>query len=119
MSTLPGQETYELSDFLNGTAVVEGMPIGTFYSYKYMGLSPVDGGPMFDDWEDRKSELVDLDKYSVYTKVLVPSGQRDPDMTGSINNTFNYKQWRLGISLNYSIGGSTRLFRMMEDFVNR
>ena len=118
MSTLPGQETYELSDFLNGTAVVEGMPIGTFYSYKYMGLSPVDGGPMFDDWEDRKSELVDLDKYSVYTKVLVPSGQRDPDMTGSINNTFNYKQWRLGISLNYSIGGSTRLFRMMEDFVN-
>ena len=62
--------------------------------------------------------MVDLDKYSVYTKVLVPSGQRDPDMTGSINNTFNYKQWRLGISLNYSIGGSTRLFRMMEDFVN-
>ena len=66
MKTAPGQETYELEDFLNGTAVVEGQPIGTFYSYKFVGLSPVDGGPLFDDWEDRQSELKGLSKYDTY-----------------------------------------------------
>lgn len=118
MKTAAGADTYELSDFLNGTAVVKGQPIGTFYSYKFVGLSPVDGGPLFDDWEERQSELVGLSKYDTYTKVLVPTGKRDPDITGSITNTFNYKQWRLGITMNYSLGASTRLFRLMEDFVS-
>lgn len=118
MNTAPGQNTYELSDFLNGTAVVKNKAIGTFYSYKYMGLSPVDGGPLFDDWEDRRAELVGLDKYDVYTRVLAASGKRDPDITGSLSNTFTCKQWRLGVQLNYSLGAKTRLFRMMEDFVN-
>ena len=118
MKTAPGQETYELEDFLNGTAVVEGQPIGTFYSYKFVGLSPVDGGPLFDDWEDRQSELKGLSKYDTYIRVLTPSGKRDPDITGSINSTFNYQSWRLGITLNYSLGASTRLFRMMNNFIN-
>ncbi len=118
MNTAPGQDTYELNDFLLGNAVVKGKAIGTFYSYKYIGLSPVDGGPLFDDWEDRQSELVGLEKYDVYTQVLKASGKRDPDITGSISNTFSYRQWRLGIQLNYSLGAKTRLFRMMEDFMN-
>ncbi len=118
MNTAPGQNTYELNDFLNGTAVVKGKAIGTFYSYKYVGLSPVDGGPLFDDWEDRRAELVGLDKYNTYTRVLKASGQRDPDVTGGISNTFTYKHWRLGVQMNYSLGAKTRLFRMMEDFVN-
>lgn len=118
MKTAPGQETYELANFLNGTAVVQGQPIGTFYSYKFAGLSPVDGGPLFDDWEERQKELVGLSKYDTYTRVLVASGRRDPNITGSINNTFNYRSWRLGITMNYSLGAKTRLFRMMEDFVN-
>lgn len=50
--------------------------------------------------------------------MLKASGQRDPDVTGGISNTFTYKQWRLGIQMNYSLGAKTRLFRMMEDFVN-
>ena len=118
MKTLPGQDVYELEDFLNGTAIVQGQPVGTFYSYKYAGLSPVDGGPLFDDFEDRRSELVGLSKYETYTKVLAASGRRDPNITGSINNTFTYKNWRLGITMNYSMGAKTRLFRMMEDFSN-
>ena len=34
-------DQYELSNFLNGSALVKGKPIGTFYSYKFIGLSPV------------------------------------------------------------------------------
>lgn len=117
MRTAPGAETYELSDFLNGTAVVQGQPIGTFYSYRFVGLSPVDGGPLFDDWEDRRTELEAMDNYTTYTTVLTPSGRREPDITGNINNTFNYKNWRLNISMVYNLGAKTRLFRVMSDFV--
>lgn len=34
METLPGAEQFELNNFLNGTALVKGKPVGTFYSYK-------------------------------------------------------------------------------------
>ena len=116
MTTTPGGESYELNDFLNGNAVVKGQPVGTFYSYKFVGLSSQDGGPILDDWEDRQSELENLNNYDAYTRVLVPSGKREPDLTGSISNTFTYKQWRLGITCTYAFGASTRLFRIYDGF---
>lgn len=116
VKTAPGAETYTRNDFLTGNAVVQGKPVGTFYSYKFVGLSPLDGGPIIDDWEERHAELVDGDEYSTYTKVLVPSGKREPDITGSINNTFTYKQWRLSTTLLYNFGAKTRLFRLFDGF---
>lgn len=114
METVPGSEVYELNNFLNGTAVVKGQPIGTFYSYKFVGLNPTDGGPLLDDWEDRATELIGLNKYDTFTKVLVPTGKRDPDMTGSFNTTFSYKSWRLTALLNYSLGANIRLFKLFS-----
>ena len=116
VTTTPGGETYELSDFLNGTAVVEGQPVGTFYSYQFVGLSSEDGGPIFEDWEDRQNELKNLNNYEAYTRVLVPSGKREPDVTGSFTNTFTYRQWRLGVTFTYAFGASTRLFRLFDGF---
>ena len=116
IKTAPGAETYQLSNFLNGSAVVADQAIGTFYSYKYLGLSPVDGGPIIEDWEDRQNEIKEADEYTAYTKVLVPSGRREPDITGSVNNTFTYKQWRLGTTLLYNLGAKTRLFRLFDGF---
>lgn len=45
-------------DFLNGYAVIDGKPISTFYSYKYLGLDPKTGVPLFDDWQDRQHLLL-------------------------------------------------------------
>lgn len=118
VKTAPGAETYSLNDFLTGNAVVKGQPVGTFYSYKFLGLSPVDGGPIIEDWEDRQKEISEADEYTTYTKVLVPSGKRDPDITGSVNNTFTYKQWRLSATLLYNFGAKTRLFRMFDGFAS-
>ncbi len=118
VKTAPGQDTYELSDFKNGTAVVDGYPVGTFWSYKFAGLNPMDGGPTFEDWEDRAPELDNKDNYYGYTRLLVPTGKREPDLTGSINNTFSYKEWRLGFTLLYNFGARTRLFRIFDGFVN-
>ena len=117
MDTAPGADTYELANFLNGTAVVKGQPVGTFYSYKFTGLDPEDGGPMFDDGKDKKDELMSMNKYNTFTSVLTPSGRRDPNITGSINNTLSWKNFRLNVSLYYSLGAKTRLFRIFKDFV--
>lgn len=118
VKTTPAGDSYELDDFKNGTAVVDGYPVGTFWSYKFVGLNPMDGGPIFEDWEDRAPELDNKDNYYGYTRLLVPTGKREPDVTGSISNTFTYKEWRLGFTLLYNFGARTRLFRIFDGFTN-
>lgn len=112
ITTSPDGEEYLLSNFLNGTAVVKGQPIGTFYSYKFMGLSPVDGGPMFDDYEDHYEDLVGLNKYDTYTTVLEASGTREPYMQGGLSTRLRYKNLRFHAQFTYSLGAKTRRFGM-------
>lgn len=112
VNSKPDAQTYELDDFLNGTAIVEGEAVGTFYSYKFMGLSPVSGAPIFDDGGDNKEALYGLSKYDTYTRVLEPSGLRDPKISGSLNTTLRYKNFRLSGSFAYSLGNKVRLFGM-------
>lgn len=116
VKTLPGTESYFLNDFLNGTAIVQGMPVGTFYSYRFAGLSPVNGGPLFDDGEEHQNELANLNQYDFYTTVLEATGRREPNVTGSLSNTLTYKQWRLTTSLLFNFGANTRLFRLFDGY---
>ena len=108
----PDAQTYDLDNFLDGTALVKGKSVNTFYSYRFLGLSPEDGGPLFDDYFDNQAALRGLSKYDVYTTVLEASGKRDADIQGSLTNTFRYKNWRASLSLGYSLGAKTRLFAM-------
>lgn len=112
MKTSPGEDSYSLNDYLNGTAVINGQSLGTFYSYKFIGLNPEDGGPLFDDYQDRSNELLGLSKYQTFMKVLSKSGKRDPDITGSISSTLSYKNFRLGILMDYAMGNKVRLFKV-------
>lgn len=112
LQTLPGQDQYGLSNYLNGSALIEGRPVGTFYSYKFIGLSPKDGAPLFDDGEEHAPELVGLSNNEFYTTILEESGNREPVMSGTINNTFHYGHWRLNAVLNYSLGSKVRLFKL-------
>ena len=66
----------------------------------------------------RAAELNNQDNYYAYTRLLVPTGKREPDVTGSINNTFSYKEWRLGFTLLYNFGARTRLFRIFDGYVS-
>ena len=111
----PDSQAYEREDFLDGTAVVKGEAVGTFYSYKFMGLSPVDGGPIFDDGSDNKAELNDLSRYELYTRRLEPSGLRDPKISGSLNTTLRYQNFRLSGSFAYSLGNKIRLFGLYSN----
>lgn len=113
MNTKPEDEQYELEDFLTGNALTKGNAVSTFWSYKFIGLHPQNGGPVFDDMQDRKQELMGLSKYDTYTMVLTPSGQRDPKAQGSITSTFRYKSFRLNFILNYSFGSNDSAFRII------
>lgn len=110
----PDANEYKLSKFLDGTALVKGKAIGTFYSYKYLGLSPVDGAPIFDDYVDNKEVLRGLSEYDTYTRVLEASGQREPTISGSLNTTIRWKNLRVSGSFAYSMGNKIRLFAMYD-----
>lgn len=115
MESTPSGDLYDYTEFLAGTALIEGLPIGTFYSYKFMGLNPKDGGPLFDDKENDMASLIGKSKYDVFTTVLTPSGTREPTVQGSLNNTFRYKSVHASLNLTYSFGNKVRLFRLYNN----
>lgn len=106
-------DTYNINDYLNGTAIVDGESIGTFYSYKYTGTNTSDGTPVID-YNETKDETAGTD----YTKLLEKSGKRTPDVVGSVNNSFTYQNWQLGVSFLYSFGAKTRLLRQYDAYSN-
>lgn len=103
-------EAYTLQDYLNGTALVDGQAIGSFYSYKFLGLNPENGTPMFDDYSDRQHLLEDKTLEETVMMTMEKSGQRDPIFSGNFANTFTYKGISLSMNLSYSLGGKVRLF---------
>ena len=114
VNSLPGADQFERTNFLNGTAVVKGKSVSSFYSYKFTGLDSK-GLPMFDDMEDEQESLYGKSKYEVFTQVLEESGRREPIIFGGLNTTVNYKRWRLNAAFSYSLGAKTRLFKLYTD----
>ena len=114
VNSLPGADQFERMNFLNGTAVVKGKSVSSFYSYKFTGLD-AKGLPMFDDMEEEQESLHGKSKYEVFTQVLEESGRREPIIFGGLNTTVNYKRWRLNAAFSYSLGAKTRLFKLYAD----
>nr|WP_320039501.1 SusC/RagA family TonB-linked outer membrane protein [uncultured Bacteroides sp.] len=114
VETTPSGDQYSLDNFLSGTAVVKGQPVSTFYSYKFLGLSPTNGEAVFDDYTDYPERLFSKTKYEVFTSVLTPSGRREPKITGSLNTNLRYKNIRLSGNFYYSLGAKIRLFRLFN-----
>ena len=116
-----GKSDYEAvtSDFLNGRTdviVMEGYPIGGFWSYSFAGLDGQTGQPLFnllDVPEEMRSRTLDPTTYLVY------SGQRDPFFTGGLNLSIRYKSLTLSTSFSVLLGGKKRLLSPYEQFGNR
>ena len=111
-------ESYNLDAYLNGTAIISGESIGAFYSYKYLGLDPNTGVPLFDDYQDRQHLLAGKSLEEVVKTVMVKSGNRDPYLTGSLYATLSYKQLSLRGNFNYRIGSKVRLFKLYTPVIN-
>jgi TonB-dependent starch-binding outer membrane protein SusC len=75
--------------------VMEGEPIGIFYSYKWLGIDPSTGDVVFADINhDGK----------ITTEDRVKIGDPHPDFIGGITNTFIYKGFDLSVFLQFSYG---------------
>lgn len=111
-------ENYNLSDYLGGTAIVNGESIGTFYSYEFLGLNAQNGTPVFDDYANRRHLLEDKSLEEVVRTVMVKSGTREPVFTGNLFNTFTWKGLTLSFNLAYSLGSKVRLFALYQPIIS-
>lgn len=111
-------QTYTLSDYLNGTAIINGKAVNTFYSYKFLGLNPDNGTPMFDDYRDRQNLLEGKSLSEIVPMVMVESGNREPKVTGSMSASLSWKQLTMNLNFNYRIGSKMRLFDLYKPVVN-
>jgi len=78
-----------------GSRVMEGQPIGIFYSYEWLGIDPSTGDCVYSD-PDQNESITTEDRKIV--------GNPHPDLTGGITNTFSYKGIDLNIFLQFSYG---------------
>ncbi len=101
---------YGYLEYLNGTAVLEGVPINTFYSYKFAGLD-ANGLPTFKDTEEKDGDT----KESMYKKVFAVSGNRIPDIQGGFGTMLKYSNFSLNLFFTYSLGAKMRLNDLYSD----
>lgn len=111
-------DVYEMYDYLNGTAIIPGKAIGTFYSYEFMGLNPTTGIPMFDDWKDRQNLLSGKTLGEVVQMTMMESGNREPRFTGSFSANLTYKQFSMSMDFTYSLGHKIRMFQLYSPIIN-
>lgn len=95
---------YSYTHYINGSAVIEGMPINSFFSYKFAGLDK-NGLPEFKDIEESDGTT----KEEMYKKAFAYSGNRLPDMQGGLSTNFNFYGVTIGLFFSYSIGSKIRL----------
>ena len=107
------RDEVKYSDYLSGNVEIPGRPLDSFYSYKFKGLDPNDGRPMFYDVDlENKEKFEDMDKEDVYKYVMDYSGCRVPTLQGSISNKLSYKRYVLAFNLSYSLGSKIRLLKL-------
>lgn len=82
-------------DYTNGYASVKGYPMGGVFSYRYAGLSET-GTPLY-----HVNGGEETSPYVTSTKDLEYSGTRIPKYTGSLSNTFSYKNFDLSLMFVY------------------
>ena len=109
---------YKIEKYLNGTAIMDGKSIGTFYSYNFIGLDPQNGLPLFDDYRDRQHLLEGQALDRIMERVGVVSGSREPNFAGSFYSTLRYQQWSLSASFNYALGNKIRKFALYKDVLD-
>lgn len=102
-------DTYTYGNYLNGSALVDGEPISSFYSYRFIGLDPSNGVPMFDDYGDRRHLLEYKSLQDVIKLGMDKSGQRDPIFSGNFATTLKYKGWSVSGNFSYNLGSKVRL----------
>lgn len=96
-------QRYGYEEFLRGTAILNGKPIDSFYSYRFAGLDKK-GLPTFHGTEPQDGDTREI----VYDRVLISSGSRIPIIQGGFGSNFRYKNVSLNLFFSYSLGNHIR-----------
>ena len=95
-------------DLITGNGFTEkGYPYRSLFSMDFKGLNQY-GLPTFIN-ENGELTTSDIDFQSYDTSNLIYEGPTDPTVTGSLGNTFRYKNWHLNVFITYSYGNVVRL----------
>ena len=116
------QDEVGFQNYLDGSVYISGKPVNTFYSYRFKGLSPKDGRPIFyntdpttvvDGEEMKTRELyLSMEEEEVIMKTMTRSGCREPFLQGGFSNYLGWRSWGLSFNLAYSVGSKIRLFKL-------
>ncbi len=97
----------------NMNRVMEGQPIGVFYTVEYAGVNPDNGDALFfrntqnpDGTLDRST--VTNNGYNSAQRVVV--GNPNPKLVGGITNNFSYKGFDMSIFLNGVFGNDINIY---------
>ena len=115
------RDNIKYTDYLNGTVETSGNALSTFYSYRFKGLSAINGAPEFYGFEDDseiKERYKNMTREEILAEILEKSGQREPYIQGGISNYFGYRNWGLSFNLTYSLGNKVRLLKMASGYAN-
>ena len=107
-------------DFLSGNAsrpLKKGYPVSGFWSFKFAGLDPETGYPLFEGIDNEAkvpygSEDVDPTTFLVY------SGSSEPVFDGGFNTRLRYKGFSFGADFAVSLGAKKRLPNPYSSFTN-
>lgn len=96
----------------------EGYPVGALFAYKTAGLD-ADGYPLFVTKDGEKvsaTEFLKLNAHGASTLTAEEQrglytymGSTDPKWTGGFINTFDYKNWQLGLNFIFNFGMKVRV----------
>ncbi|WP_113639287.1 SusC/RagA family TonB-linked outer membrane protein [Nubsella zeaxanthinifaciens] len=105
------------ANFLDGSVQLSGKPINTFYSYKFKGLNPTTGTPIFYGAEPENAaalqqKYAQMTREDMYLEVLSESGRREPFIQGGLSNYFGWRNFGLSFNLTYSLGNKIRLMKI-------
>ena len=96
-AVLNNQRVNTLSDYLSGSATVEGEPFSTLYAYDFKGLNQTDGTPEFNNLDVKGAETP--------LAYLVKVGKITPSFNGGLNTQLKYKNWSLYALFTIQWGG--------------
>lgn len=102
--TWSGIDNYNYQQYIDGSAILNGYPINSFFSYRFDKLDE-NGLPLFFGIDEQEGES----KESKFARAFVLSGNRVPDIQGGFSTLFTYKNWSLNLMFAYSVGSKLRM----------
>jgi TonB-dependent starch-binding outer membrane protein SusC len=93
----------------NMNRVVQGQPIGVFYTVQYAGVDPANGDAQFYK-NDTEGDGVKVNNAQYNSAKRVVVGNPNPKWVGGITNTFSYKGIDLSVFLNGVYGNDVNFY---------